>query len=191
MRERAMNDERLLKLLQSDPERGVKALADEYGGLVYAVARRYLAPAGFCSQDAEACAADTISEFYLDIDKFDPARGGIRGWLCVIAKHNALDLIRKRAREAGFVPIDDAAELIADDFSVEGDFESRSARRELAEAVEALGEPDRQIIVRKYYLAQSSAEIAKALGMTVSNVDTRTHRAVIKLRKRFGGNNDG
>ena len=146
-----MKDEKLLKLLRRDPERGIKALIDEYGALVYAVARRTLNSSGFCDQDVEACTADAISEFYLDVDKFDPAKGGVRGWLCVIARHNALDLIRKRSKELGSIPIEDAAELIADDFSLESDFESRAERAELAEAIEALGEPDREIIIRKYY----------------------------------------
>ena len=37
-------------------------------------------------------------------------------------------------------------------------------------------------------IVQSSKDIAKAVGLTVSNVDTRTHRALNKLRKMFGGN---
>ena len=76
---------------------------------------------------------------------------------------------------------------LADAASLEGDFEDRERRRELIEAVKALKDPDREIIVRKYYLAQSSADIASALGLTVSNVDVRAHRAIHKLRKRFGG----
>ena len=182
-----MTDEKLLKLLKKDPERGIKTLVDKYGALILGVVRGRLAGAGFSEPDAEACAADTVSEFWLGLDKFDPAKGGLRGWLCAMASHNALDLVRKRAREVGSVPIDEAAELIPDDFSLEGEFESREAREELIEAINALGEPDREIIVRKYYLARSSKEIAEKLGMTVSNVDTRSHRAVKKLRERFGG----
>ena len=182
-----MKDEKLLRLLRRDPERGINALVDEYGALVYAVIRGQLSPFGFCGQDIEACAADTVSEFYLDIDRFDPQKGGIRGWLCMIARHNALDLIRRSAKERAFIPLDETAELIPDDFSLEGEFVERSEKESLAEAIDALGEPDREIIVRKYYLGQSSKEIAQRLNMTVSNVDTRTHRAVKKLRELFGG----
>lgn len=182
-----MNDQKLLRLLRRDPERGIKTLVDEYGALVAAVIRGRLLGRGFCEQDIESCTADTISEFWLDLDKFDPEKGGIRGWLCAMAGHNAADLLRKRAKELGSVPIDEAAELIPDGFSLEGGFESREARDELIRAINALGEPDREILVRKYYLAQSSKDIAQKLGLTVTNVDTRTHRAVKKLRERFGG----
>ena len=59
---------------------------------------------------------------------------------------------------------------------------------ELMGAVKALGEPDCEIILRKFYLSQSSKEIAERLNMTVSNVDTRTHRAIKRLRNELGGN---
>ena len=183
-----MEDLALLELLRSDPERGMETLMDDYGGLVYAVVKSKLRSPAFCPADVESCAADTFSEFYCDLGRYSPDQGSIRSWLCVIARHNALDRLRRHYREGQNVSLDDeAAAPIADDFSLEGDLEDRALRAELAEAVMALGRPDREIILRKYWLRQSSREIAKALHMTVSNVDTRAHRAIQKLRERFGG----
>ena len=53
--------------------------------------------------------------------------------------------------------------------------------------IAAMGHPDSDIMFRKYYLGQSSKTIAEKLNMTVSNVDTRAHRAVEKLRTKFKG----
>ena len=50
-----------------------------------------------------------------------------------------------------------------------------------------MGHPDSDIMFRKYYLGQSSKTIAEKLNMTVSNVDTRAHRAVERLRTKFKG----
>ena len=50
-----------------------------------------------------------------------------------------------------------------------------------------MGHPDSDILFRKYYLGQSSKFIATKLNLTVSNVNTRAHRAVRKLRGKFGG----
>ena len=55
------------------------------------------------------------------------------------------------------------------------------------EAIKDLGELDSEIIIRKFYLSEPSKKIAKKLGMTVSAVDTRTHRALKKLREILGG----
>ena len=65
-----------------------------------------------------------------------------------------------------------------------------SALYELIKEVKALGEPDSEILMRKFYFSQSSKEIAEELNMTVSNVDTRTHRAIVKLRNKLGGDGE-
>ena len=61
----------------------------------------------------------------------------------------------------------------------------------MTELVRSLGEPDSQIVFRRYYFGQRSKEIAADLGMTPGAVDTRLSRAVGKLRELFGGENDG
>ena len=105
-----------------------------------------------------------------------------------MAKHNALDRLRSRGKEEDTVSLDaDGAAELADDFSLELDLENRQQRMALLQAVKALPKPDREILLRKYYLGQSTAEVAKALRMSVSNVNTRTHRAIGKLRSQFGG----
>lgn len=171
--------------LRRTPERGMAALMEQYAGLVYAVVKRRLPGDLFCSADVEGCAADTFSEFYLDLDKYDPGKGSVRSWLCVIARHNAQDLVRRRYREAGVIPLDRELEAADDGAVLESGLEERELRRAVLEAVEGLGEPDREIILRKYYLGEPTREIAARLGLTASNVDTRTHRAVEKLRGKL------
>lgn len=180
-----MGDERLLKLLRDDPERGMETVLSLYGGLVASLARGRLKAAGLGEADVEDCVAETFAEFYAGLDRVDPERGSVKAYLCAMAAHNAADLIR-RVQPA--VPLEEAE--ASEDATLEGDFEDRERRRELLEAVKALGEPDREIVVRKYYLAQPSREIGKALGLTAANVDVRAHRAVEKLRRKFGGETD-
>lgn len=170
-----MTDAELLDILRKNPEKGIKVLIKQYGGLVYAVVKRNLV--GFSETDIEACVSDTFSEFYLDLNKFDLSKGSIKAWLCVIARHNAVDLARKNPP----LPLDD--ELNATDISIESDLEEHEMRRAVLNAVKSLDEPDREILLRKYYFGNSSKQIAARLGMSVSNVDTRASRAVEKLRK--------
>jgi len=184
-----MQDEKLIGLLRSDPERGMEQLVKQYCGLVYAVIRGKLLPDIFSEADVDHCVGDTFSEFYCGLDRYSPQRGSIRSWLCVMAKNNALDRLRSHCREAGNVSLDGEGMVeLPDDFSLEVDFENREQRRELLLAVKALPDPDREILLRKYYLGQSAGEIARRLHMSVSNVNTRTHRAIQKLRSQFGGN---
>lgn len=184
-----MTDHILLQKLHTQPNAGMELLMERYAGLVYTVVRGVLPPDLFSAGDAEECAADVFSEFYCDLDKYDPRRGSIKGWLCAMARNTALDLVRRRGRERGAVSLDDCPAGLepGSEGSLEGDFENAETRRALLEAVRDLGEPDRQIVLRKFYLGQPSREIAQVLGLTVSNVDTRTHRALKKLREALGG----
>lgn len=183
-----MDDLRLLRKLRHDPNRGMKRLMDLYGGLVWAVVKARLPSDRFCQADIEGCVADAFSDFYCGLDQYDPACGSIRSYLCVIAKNNALDLLRRHYRQQSQLPLEELPEAAcADDFTLEGNFEDKEQRQLLLRAVLALGQPDREILVRKYYLGQSSRQIAQSLNLSVSNVDTRTHRAVEKLRQQLGG----
>lgn len=173
-----MRDTELMGLLRENPEKGLKALTTQYGGLVYAVVRRSFGEAS--NADIEACAADVFAEFYLELDKYDPSKGSIKAWLCVIARHNAVDAARKTKET---LPLDE--EVLSEASSVEGELEENELRRAVLSEVKNLPEPDREILLRKFYLGESSKEIAKRLKMSVSNVDTRTIRAIERLRKKL------
>lgn len=185
-----MKDDALQKLLLEDPDTGMKKLIGKYGGLVAAVISGKLRSQSFSKEDVEDCAAETFFEFWRGFEK-SPCRGDeLRARLCVTAKRNAIDRLRKAYRQPETVALDsDEAPELRDEASLEGGFESKESRLALISAVKALGKPDSEIIIRKYYLGQSSAEIASAMGLSVSNVDTRTHRAVKKLREILGGSN--
>ena len=45
-----------------------------------------------------------------------------------------------------------------------------------------LGEPDREIFLRKYYLGQRTKEIARALNLRENTVDQKVGRGLKKLR---------
>lgn len=180
-----MQDQELLDTLRRAPEQGMKTLMEQYGGLVCAVAKGRLPGDVFCAADVEGCAADAFSEFFLGLDRYDPEKGSIRAWLCVIARRNALDLVRRRYRERKLVPLEEEPSLPEDGPLLESDLEDRELRRAVLASVKALDEPDREIILRKYYLGESSRQIGERLGMTAASVDTRAHRAVEKLRSKL------
>ena len=57
------------------------------------------------------------------------------------------------------------------------------SRRELLEAVQVLEEPNREILVRRYYHDQKPRQIALALGLTVKQVDNSLYRSKRQLRR--------
>lgn len=174
-----MGDKELIRLLKKHPAKGFDILTAQYGGLLYTLVRGRLPAERFGSTEIEDIVADTFSDFYLHLGSFDPARCSIKSYLCVIARNKATDALRKE--KVAELPLEDAEDMI----DVADDIEETDLREQLLREINALGEPDSVIIIRKYYLGQPSKDIAAALDMTPANVDTRAHRAIKKLRKIF------
>lgn len=184
-----MNDLSLIELLRHDPERGLCELTRQYTGLVFAVVRGKLA--GACIEaDIEECVSDAFIEFFRMRDQFDPDRGSIKTMLAVIARRRAVNRFERALRERTLFSPAGLSEEAAKAPSPEDEIEDREARKAVFDEISALGEPDREILVRKYYFGESTKEIAKKLRMKPSAVDTRAHRAVMKLKSRLGGKDE-
>ena len=183
-----MNDTDLVKLLKKDAEKGLAELMKRYMGLVCSVIKS--ASPHFSAEDIEELASDVFFSFYQNLRKYSAELGSIKTFICVMAKRKALDLSRKRARENSNISIDDEATFLqfADEFAVEEEFFGSEERKLLLAEISALGEPDSEIITRKFFFCESSRDIAARLGLSAANVDVRTHRALAKLHKKIGGN---
>ena len=56
-------------------------------------------------------------------------------------------------------------------------------KRRIFTLINALGEPDREILVRRYYYEQKPKEIALALNLSVKQVNNRLYQTKQKLRE--------
>lgn len=176
-----MQDKELIEKIVKDPDGGMEDLIDIYSGIVYSVVRSVLSPKDFCDADVEDCVSEVFSEFYVGLKKYDHTIGSIKSYLCVIAKRRAIDYLRKHGKSRVDIPIEDAEDLF------DTSFEDSIERADIILAIKKLDAVDGEIIVRKFYLSQSSKLIAEKMGMSVSAVDTKTHRALLKLRNILGG----
>ena len=183
-----MKDAELIKLLKRSPNKGMEMLMDQYMALVCTVVKLRLSD--ICSvQDIEECVSDVFIAFYQSIDRFNPEIGSIKALLCSIARNKAADLYNQRLKAVGDLSLDDeiAVDTASDEFSLEDEYINHETKKLLAVAISELGEPDHEIIVRKFFFKEPSRSIAKRLGISVSAVDTRTHRALSKLKNKLGG----
>ncbi|HEX5763288.1 MAG TPA: sigma-70 family RNA polymerase sigma factor [Solirubrobacterales bacterium] len=132
---------------------------------------------------AEEVTATAFERAYRKRDRFDPRRGGPRGWLFGIARNAALDELRRRGKHGalGTEPIDELAAVGTD--SVE-----RSERRLLlAAALETLAPRERELVALKFFAGLSNAEVGRVVGISESNAGTKLHRIVAKLREACDG----
>jgi len=185
-----MKDKDLLWLLKKDPERGMSILMNEYSALIYSVVKAKLQFSDYYSSDIEDCVADTFIKFYTELKRYDLNMGSIRSYLCVIARNKAIDVLRRRSTEQEYLLKSTAFAEYDEPFSVDEEYLTNELVSEIVKTISQLGMPDGEIIFRKYYLSQSSKEIAEALSMSVSNVNVRIHRVIKELREKFGGKNE-
>lgn len=151
----------------------------KYAKLLWSIAGAVLKNAA-SRQDIEECVADVFIYLWQHPEQYDPRRGRLKVWLSVVARSQAIDRYRRLARQQT-VPLEEA--LLAAQPEVVDGLLAADARRALAAAVETLEEPDREILVRRYYYSQKPREIAAALGIPAKQVQNRLYRAKQKLRE--------
>jgi len=172
-----LNEEKLLRAVAAGDEQAIGAVIDRYARLLWSVAGAALC--GASAQDVEECVADAFVCLWQHPERFDPARGDLKTYLTVVARSRALDRRRELLRR-GELPLDEAA--LPEGASAQEALLAREDGRALAEAVRALGEPEREIVVRRWYYGQKPREIALALGLPVKAVENRLYRARQRLR---------
>jgi len=110
---------------------------------------------------------------------YDPGRASLSTWITIVARSTARDGLRRRRGES--VPIDmvPEAQLAIDPVEpVE--------KLKLPEAL--LSPRQREILAMLYDREMEVAEIARALGIDPQTVRSAHHKAMLKLRAHFRGN---
>ena len=128
---------------------------------------------------AEDVTAQAFERAYRKRRTYSASRGSMDAWLFGIARNAALDELRKRRRRATLEsdPEDTAAPAPEDQAEL-------ALRREAVRAALAsLDGQERDLIALKFAGGLSNGEIARVLRMSESNVGTRLHRTIAKLRE--------
>jgi RNA polymerase sigma factor (sigma-70 family) len=128
---------------------------------------------------AEDVTAAAFERAYRKRSGFSARRGSPEAWVFGIARNAALDELRKRKRRARL-----EAEPV-DVWSPGPDEQAERAfqREEVRAALAGLDPRDRDLVLLKFAGGLSNGEIARVLSISESNVGSRLHRAVEKLRK--------
>ena len=135
-------------------------------------------------RDREA-AADALHDAFLRVSEraaqFDATRGAASAWLGAIVRHAALDLARRRGREA---PSDDPA---LGDVPVPPPQLDDLARTEegarLRACLERLPERNRQGIVLAFVHGLSHPQVAERLGLPLGTTKSWIRRGLLALRE--------
>jgi len=133
-------------------------------------------------QDMEECVADVYIYLWRSPEKFDPSRGSLRSWLCMLARSRATDRLRSLKRSES-LPIETLENAEAP--GPEAYLISVEDKARLENAVSVLQGSELEIFQRRHVLGQKPAEIALATGLSVKQVKNELYRSKLKIRKHL------
>jgi RNA polymerase sigma-70 factor (ECF subfamily) len=124
---------------------------------------------------------DTFLKLWNHAAQYRAERGTLRTWLLTIARHTALDYLRREARALPIKNEDDPQEFWQD-MPDQNTLTEESRWHSLRFAVHALSEKQRQVIEMIFYQGLTQSDIAEILGWPLGTVKTRLRAALEQLR---------
>lgn len=174
-----ITEERLVELFFDRSENAVAELSNQYGGQCMTLASRLLRD----PRDAEECVSDAYLAVWNTVPPNRPEN--LRAYLLRILRNLAVKRYRKNTAEKRNpryeVSLDELAEWIPDDCGGEKAVESAELADALNGFLASLNTVNRVIFLRRYWFADSCAEIAARVGLREKNVTVRLTR----LRKQL------
>ncbi|HET7684922.1 MAG TPA: sigma-70 family RNA polymerase sigma factor [Candidatus Limnocylindria bacterium] len=173
------DDALLAQRIRSGEQAALGELYDRYASVALATALRIVAD----RQVAEDLVHDSFVAVWQKIDRFDAARGTLRGWLLTIVRNRGIDRLRT-TRPTIEVGTADEQALLRTGAAATAD--AALANISGAQVRAALGElPDeqRRAIELAYFEGRTYREIAVITGVPQGTANGRLRLALAKLRE--------
>lgn len=166
----------ILQRVAAGDDSAVVDCIDEYGGLVWRLARRYL-------NRAEGEIEDAVQEVFVTLwmtaDRFDPSRGSEPAFIATLAHRRLTDYQRRvttRRRHEG------AAGSLPTGVPVEQDRLHRSeAGVRMIERLEQLPEEEGRAVWMSTYRGMTQSQISEATDAPLGTVKSRLRRGMLRL----------
>jgi RNA polymerase sigma-70 factor (ECF subfamily) len=180
MRPMAPSDEELVEQFQGGDSSAFEVLVRRWERKVQGAIYRLVGP----GEDVRDLSQETLLKAYRGLGTFKK-EARFSSWLYQIALNVCRDRMR-RGRGKSYVSFDELSET-GETGSEQGPsaldlIEARDLSRQVAAAVSALPDEQREVVVLKEYQGLTFLEIAEALDLPLSTVKTRLYRGLGQLR---------
>jgi RNA polymerase sigma-70 factor (ECF subfamily) len=179
----APSDEELVERFQNGESSAFDTLVHRWERKVQGAIYRLVGP----GEDVRDLSQETLLKAYRGLRTFKK-EARFSSWLYQIALNVCRDRMR-RGRGKSYVSFDELSET-GETGSEPGPsaldlIEARDLSRQVAAAVSALPEEQREVVVLKEYQGLTFLEIAEALDVPLSTVKTRLYRGLGQLRQEL------
>lgn len=162
---------------------GFQMSYDEFYQSNYWKVYRYCVHKGIAQHDAEELTQEIFLYCYSHFSEYNPQKSAITTWLYIITSSRFKNYCRNRKTT---IDLDDIVELSDDRIAVERAAEIDEMRRMLASALKSLPQPQRKLVVLRYFSGMSTEEAAKQLGISSGNARVMLSRALKAMRIQCG-----
>lgn len=174
-----MKDDEIIALYFRRDEDAIRQTELAYGGKLYNLSYRLL----WNREDAEESVSDTYMKAWENIPPTKPTFFyAYLAKICRFLAMGKLDWNNAAKRKAEVVELSDEMENCIPDLSREMQIQSQELGALLSEFLGTLSPENRQIFMRRYWYAESIAEIARRFHLGESNVKTKLMRTRNALR---------
>lgn len=176
-----MDDEAIIQLYFERDDHAIKATSQKYGGYCTAIAKNILKN----NEDAEECVNDTYFNAWKIIPPQRPKQ--LSTFLGKITRNLAYNKYRcthaeKRGNGEFSLVLDELSECVSDNDTVDKILDRKELIKAINDFLEQLPEEKQAMFVRRYWYADSIAEIAKDYGMMQGTVSKSLERTRKKLK---------
>jgi RNA polymerase sigma-70 factor (ECF subfamily) len=131
--------------------------------------------------DAEDVASEAWLQVARDLTRFHGDGDGFRGWVATIARHRAIDHLRRQGRRPiGREPVERLAELAADTDTATSALDSAATDAALA-LIARLPVDQAEAVLLRVVMGLDAKTAARVLGKRAGAVRTAAHRGLRKL----------
>jgi RNA polymerase sigma-70 factor (ECF subfamily) len=176
------DDERLIRLILQSQEQALAQLYDRYHRLVFSLALAIVNDRA----TAEEITLDVFMRVWQKAGTYRPEQARVSTWLTHIARHHAIDVLRRRAARVDQFAVHWDEATSNQDSSLPDPQESveLSLRRQrIYAALARLPAEQREALYLAYFGGYTQSQIAQALKQPLGTVKTRLRLAMQKLRE--------
>jgi RNA polymerase sigma-70 factor (ECF subfamily) len=178
---RRAEDAALLARIVAGDESAIAALHARYAGALYSLARQVTR--------SESTAQDVVQEVFIAVwrsaERFDPAKGSVSAWLFALARHKAIDAVRREMTiQKRTVEADLSFEEAPDD--VDAETWRRFQGERIRDAIDRLPPAQKEAVELAFFAGLTHVEVAERLEIPLGTAKTRIRTALLRLRDLLG-----
>ena len=178
-----MTDKEIAKRLQKGDTTVFHHLMDSYNKLLWLVAGNILEKVG-TAEDIEDCISDVYLKLMENPKAYNHKLGSIKSFLVRAGKNRAIDRYRQLVK-SNVIDLSEAMLTQSQDEDVLTSIIHTEGKTALLDAINLLGEPSKEILIRRYFFDEKPKEIAAKMQLGVKEVENKLYQSKLKLKKQI------